>query len=180
MTLMELLLALGGFSILLIVLGLCMLARRPQPGAVHAEPEILVVDDNPYVLDVIKLGLEEERYKVHLHLKGKTALEFFQGHSQEISAVLLDYMMPEMNGAAVFDELRRINPGVPVILITGFCDDAKKSEHLVKNVAGFLVKPFKLQELVEIVRVVISHAAAKRASKAALPVGGGSGSLAAG
>lgn len=166
------LLILGGIGVFGVVLGLCRLARRPQPGARHARPEVLVIDDNASVRDVVRLGLEQDQYKVHLFSDGEAALEFFRERHREISAVLVDYVMPRMSGAEVFDELQRINSTVPVILITGFCDDARKSERMVSNVAASLVKPFKLQELLDLVRVVISHAEVRRSSKQAVATAG--------
>jgi len=159
MTFAVALAALGGVVVLVLWLGFFKTSRRPAPGPERPLAEVLVIDDNPYVLDVIRLGLEHEGYKIHTIAVGRKGIEFFQQHAAEISVVLLDYSMPEMDGAAVFDELQKINASVPVVLITGFCEDASKSERLVQNVAGFLVKPFRLDQLLAVVRKVMKSAA---------------------
>lgn len=159
MTVAIVLAALGGVVLLILWLGFFKTARKAAPGPGHPAMEVLVIDDNPYVLDVIRLGLEHEGCTVHTFAVGRKGIEFFQQHAAEVNVVMLDYMMPEMDGAAVFDELQKINEDVPVILITGFCDDAKKSERLVKSVASFLVKPFRLDQLLGVVRKVVKDAA---------------------
>ncbi|MCX6907426.1 MAG: response regulator [Verrucomicrobia bacterium] len=159
MTLGLALAALAGIAILVLWLAFFKSARKSAPGPGRPPVEVLVIDDNPYVLDVVRLGLEQDGCKVHTIAVGRKGIEFFQQHAAEVNVVLLDYSMPEMDGAAVFEELQKINATVPVILITGFCDDAKKSERLIQNVAGFLVKPFRLDQLVAVVRKVVKSAA---------------------
>jgi DNA-binding NtrC family response regulator len=152
MTMWMLIAMAGGTGALALWLALYRLTRKPMPGAKGTHHEVLVIDDNPYVLDVIRTGLEAEGYKVHLAATGKSGVAFFREHCGKLSVVLLDYYMPEMSGAVVFEELQKIKADVPVILITGFCDDAQKFEHMTQSVAGFLVKPFRLEQLLGVMR----------------------------
>ncbi|MCX6908312.1 MAG: response regulator [Verrucomicrobia bacterium] len=130
--------------------------QMPTPGAKHAQPTILVIDDNVSVLNMVRLGLEEERYTVFTAANPQQGIELFRQHSKTISLVLLDFRMPEMSGDQVFDCLQKINSEVPVMLITGFCDDISAADNLRNKVRGYLIKPFQLGDLIGKVREVVS------------------------
>ncbi len=77
----------------------------------------------------------------------------FRERSAAVRVVLLDLTMPKMSGAAVFEELRKIRPEVPIILMSGFSEE---SGHFAGgDLAGFLQKPFRLDEMHETVRVAL-------------------------
>ena len=79
---------------------------------------LLCIDDEPSILELRKLLLEQQGYEVHVADSGRKGLDLFD--SLPIDAVLLDYQMPEMKGDEVARAMRRINPAVPIILVTGF------------------------------------------------------------
>jgi CheY-like chemotaxis protein len=128
------------------------------PGARHPHPTILVIDDNASVLNVVRMGLENEGYNVQTASNPQEGIELFREQSRNISLVLLDFCMPVMNGDRVFDCLRKIDPEVPVVLITGFCEDIEAAKRLRNDVRGYLLKPFQLGELIGKVREVVSFA----------------------
>lgn len=130
--------------------------QKPTPGAKHAQPTVLVIDDNVSVLNMLRLGLEEERYAVFTAANPQQGIELFRQHSKNISLVLLDFRMPEMSGDQVFDCLQKINAEVPVLLITGFCDDTVSADNLRNKVRGYMIKPFQLGDLLGKVREVVS------------------------
>jgi DNA-binding response OmpR family regulator len=130
--------------------------QKPTPGTKHPQPSILVIDDNVSVLNMLRLGLEEERYQVFTASNPQQGIELFRTHSKNISLVLLDFRMPEMSGDQVFDCLQKINAEVPVMLITGFCDDVVGAESLRNKVRGYLIKPFQLGDLIGKVREIVS------------------------
>lgn len=82
------------------------------------QPLILCVDDEELGLQVRKLVLEREGYRVLTATDGPTALAIFA--RERVDAVVLDYYMPEMNGAAVAVELRRMRPNVPILLLSAY------------------------------------------------------------
>ena len=66
---------------------------------------------------------------------------------KQISLVILDMIMPEMGGGEAFDELKKINPDVKVLLSSGFSLDSKAAEILKRGCDGFIQKPFNIKEL---------------------------------
>ncbi|MFA6562756.1 MAG: response regulator [Verrucomicrobiia bacterium] len=146
------------FVVFIFCLALCGTAKRPTPSLKHPHPTILVIDDNTNVLNMIRLGLENEGYIVIAASKPREGIELFRKQSQSISLVLLDFCMPEMNGGQVFDCLRKINAEAPVLLITGFCEDIQMAKQLRNNVEGFLLKPFHLGDLIGKVREIVNIA----------------------
>lgn len=81
---------------------------------------ILCIDDEPVGLRVRKLLLEHAGYKVLTASNGPEGLNIFS--SQAISAVVLDYAMPEMNGAEVAAEMKRCNPNIPILMLSAYVD----------------------------------------------------------
>lgn len=150
----------GGCLVAMFVfsLALCRVAKQPVPGLRHAHPTILVVDDNVGVLSMICLGLENEGYTVLSARDPREAIRLFKEESRNISLVLLDFCMPEMTGDRVFECLWKIDPEVPVLLITGFCENLEAARKLRNNVRGCLLKPFAMSELVGKVREMVSFA----------------------
>jgi CheY-like chemotaxis protein len=150
--------AVGLVAFTVFCLALCKASGQPVPGARHPHPTILVIDDNASVLNMVRLGLENEGYNVHTASNPQEGIDLFREQSRNISLVLLDFCMPVMNGDRVFDCLRKIDPEVPVVLITGFCDDIEAAKRLRNDVRGYLLKPFQLGDLVGKVREIVSFA----------------------
>lgn len=81
---------------------------------------VLCVDDETVGLSVRKLILESKGYRVYTAENGPLALELFA--SQPIELVILDYKMPGMNGDVVAERMRRINPRVPILMLSAYVD----------------------------------------------------------
>jgi len=81
---------------------------------------ILCIDDEPLGLRVRKFLLEHAGYSVLTAEGGREGLELFSAHAVE--AVVLDYAMPEMNGAEVAQEMKRRNPAVPILMLSAYVD----------------------------------------------------------
>jgi CheY-like chemotaxis protein len=121
---------------------------------VTASPRILVVDDTPALLDVIRACLEQEGYRVRTCLESRFAAQMAQEEHPDV--IMLDVVMPEVSGWEVLAELRA-DPAfshTPVIVCTAFVAEAMgrlaelkgPDQHL-----GLLPKPFDLEELIEVV-----------------------------
>jgi two-component system OmpR family response regulator len=128
---------------------------------VTAAPRILVVDDTPALLDVIRKALEEEGYQVRTCLESRYAVEIAQEWRPDV--IMLDVVMPEVSGWEVLAELRAdlSFSRTPVIVCTAYVAEAMgrlaelkgPDQHL-----GLLPKPFDLEELLEVVDSVTSAA----------------------
>jgi CheY-like chemotaxis protein len=111
--------------------------------------KILVADDAPAVLDVLEDILSLEGHEVVRAMTGGEALRRFQEARPQL--VVLDIMMPDMDGLVVLDSIRRLDDQVPVILITGLDGDllAKKVEH--HHSVSFFQKGSGLDRFVDLV-----------------------------
>lgn len=113
-----------------------------------SQRQILAIDDDANILEIIKLALEAEGFRVHTATKPQEGLELYRQLRATIDLVLLDYIMPGMNGDAVFQGLRQLNPNVRVLLLTA-CDDRVAKDMFAQGLRGFVQKPFYLSHLLE-------------------------------
>ncbi|MFN4877721.1 MAG: PAS domain S-box protein [Aphanizomenon sp.] len=110
---------------------------------------ILVVDDEPQVLEVTKTILENYNYQTITAKNGMEAIAMYARHQDDISVVLMDMMMPEMNGSCAISNLKKINPQVRVIACSGRNINNILETNNENQVLGILSKPYTNQELLE-------------------------------
>lgn len=108
---------------------------------------ILVVDDEWIIRSMAEALLTDLGYQVILAGDGKEAVEIYGKESAAIDLVLLDIIMPKMNGNDALHAMRRINPEVKVLLTSGFSRDAEKIDPAEPGIHGFIQKPFRRAEL---------------------------------
>lgn len=121
-------------------------------------PLILLVDDEPEVGVLTQLILSDEGYKVVTAQDGDQAIAIFEKLAAHISLVILDLIMPSMDGEDVFNRLREFDPGISVVLSSGFSNQEKLERMLARGLRGFIRKPFTQQRLLEEVRVIVASA----------------------
>jgi DNA-binding response OmpR family regulator len=112
---------------------------------------LLVVDDEPDIRDAVAEALHDEGFEVETARDGRQALEKAAARTG-LSAILLDLMMPGMNGWQ-FRERQRLDPalaGIPVIIVSAGVTDGMDAD-------AFLPKPFRLEELIRTVRAVLAR-----------------------
>jgi CheY-like chemotaxis protein len=117
---------------------------------------ILVVDDEEINIEVMEEWLDILGYKVMTARNGQEAIAVYQEHAQEIDLVLLDMIMPGMNGGEVFDVIKAVNPDIRVILSSGYSIDGKAKEILQRGIKAFIQKPFRMDSLAKKIREVLS------------------------
>ena len=113
---------------------------------------VLIVDDEPEIAEFASTILAEEGYKVIVARDGFEALKIFQQIHREIGLIILDFFLPVMDGDAVFEELKAINPAVDVVLSSGFAEQNKIGAMLAQGLRGFIPKPYTREKLLEQVR----------------------------
>ena len=113
---------------------------------------ILLVDDETEIAELASAMLTDEGYKVILARDGFEALRIYQQIPKQIRLVILDFFLPVMDGDAVFDELRALNPEVAVVLSSGFAEQSKLGNMLAQGLRGFIPKPYTREKLFEQVR----------------------------
>jgi len=119
-------------------------APREEPGG---RGRILLVDDDPVLLETAQAMLEDLGYPVFTAQDGVAALDCWKAHPGEVALVLLDLTMPRMDGHQTFLALRGLSPKVPVIISSGY--DATQSLQSLQGpgMPSFLHKPYSIREL---------------------------------
>jgi CheY-like chemotaxis protein len=113
---------------------------------------ILLVDDEPEITELASEMLAGEGYKVIVAPDGFEALRIYQELGKQIGLVILDFFLPVMDGDAVFDELRALNPDIDVVLSSGFAEQNKLGAMLAQGLRGFIPKPYSRKKLLAQVR----------------------------
>jgi two-component system alkaline phosphatase synthesis response regulator PhoP len=116
---------------------------------------ILLVEDEENLASVIKLNLQLEHYEATHIVNGKDAVTNFQ--QKDYDLVILDIMLPEMNGFEVCKTLKKIKQDVPVLFISAKSSSIDKIEGLKLGADDYLVKPFDLEELLLRIRILLKR-----------------------
>jgi signal transduction histidine kinase/CheY-like chemotaxis protein/HAMP domain-containing protein len=114
---------------------------------VYGSGTILIIDDEEIVRSIAKTILEEAGYTVLLAVNGEEGVRIYRENQQEIAGVLLDLVMPKMQGHEVFENIKVLNPEVKVLMASGFVNDERAQEALTMGVKGFIQKPYSLEGL---------------------------------
>jgi DNA-binding NtrC family response regulator len=88
---------------------------------------------------------------------GREALEVYRSNQARIALVLLDLMMPEMGGKQCLEELLKINPGVKVVIASGYSPNGPTKEALTSGAKGFVNKPYDIRQVLAVVRAVLDE-----------------------
>lgn len=139
------------------------------------KPKILVVDDEDNIRDLLRLYLENEGFAVEQAAEGPSGLRMAQAGTY--TAVILDVMLPGMDGLSICRALRAVSP-VPIIMLTARGDEADKILGLEYGADDYLTKPFSPRELLARVKAVLrrtgtANAAAGAPAGAATPAAPG-------
>ncbi len=108
---------------------------------------VLVVDDEDVVRDTCALLLQNAGYTVLTARDGEEAIEIFAANKDIIQAVLLDVIMPRMDGRQCFHKLRILKPDVRVVLVSGFSHESVIDDVMAKGAVAFLKKPYRRTDL---------------------------------
>ena len=114
--------------------------------------KILVVDDEPQVRKLLKNFLELKDYDVITASSGKEALEKIK---ENPAIVLLDVMMPDMNGLQVLDKIKESAPSIEVIMVTGLAEQDITVESLKKGAFGYITKPIDFNHMEDVIGIKI-------------------------
>ncbi len=123
-----------------------------------ANNKALIVDDDKHISELIKLYLEKDGFSTVVANNGKEAVELFKSEAPAI--VILDVMMPEMDGWQVCREIRRVS-NIPIIMLTAKGETFDKVLGLELGADDYMVKPFEPKELIARVKAVLRRSDAK-------------------
>lgn len=124
-----------------------------------AKPRILIVDDDPDILDVLEITLSEENYEILKAMDGEEAMRTIK--SKPLDLVLLDYGIPKMNGREVCQEVKKdiLLRHLPIIMVTGKGEVSDKVGGIDSGADDYVVKPFEPKELLARIRMILRRTA---------------------
>lgn len=131
--------------------------EKKAPGKMYLKGKeaILLVDDEPMVVDVGEKLLQKLGYSVLIARNGSDGLEIYKKNKEGIALVILDMIMPGMGGRETFERLKEIDPDVKVLLSSGYSVDGQAAEILRRGCKGFIQKPFAMMELSQKIRSLL-------------------------
>jgi len=118
-----------------------------NPILIHGEGNILLIEDEPGMRLTADMILKDLGYNVILAENGKEGLKIFKEAPDRYDLILLDMIMPEMNGSDCFYEIKKIRPDMKVILSSGFTREEELKEMKNKGLTAFVSKPFRSTEI---------------------------------
>ena len=121
-----------------------------------AKKTVLVVDDEPHIVLGLRDALEFEGFRVIAAGDGRGGIAL--ARSETPDAIILDLMLPDMNGYAVCEELRRINAHVPIVMLTARSQETDKIRGLDAGADDYVTKPFGVNELIARMRAILRRA----------------------
>ena len=123
---------------------------------------ILLVDDEPSITELARMYLERDGYRIHEAADGESALE--TAEKQKPALIVLDVMLPKVDGFDVCRRLRSAGNDVPIIMLTARDEDIDKILGLELGADDYLTKPFNPRELVARVKAILRRSESKKAS----------------
>ncbi len=127
--------------------------RSAKISVVSDEGRVLVVDDEPYIADLVSAALRFEGFEVEVALSGREALSTASANPHDL--VVLDVMLPDIDGLDVCRRLRQDGIKVPVLFLTARDDTEDKIAGLSVGGDDYVTKPFSLDELVARIRAIL-------------------------
>jgi two-component system response regulator PilR (NtrC family) len=128
-------------------------------------PSLLVVDDELSMREFLKILLEKEGYEVTTASEASSALELFQ--KEEFDLIISDIKMPGIGGLSLLEKVKEIDSSVPVIMITAYASPENAVFAMKSGAFDYITKPFKVDEIIKIIKSALSASALNKADKEA-------------
>lgn len=112
---------------------------------------ILVIDDTEEITEIISIALQHEGYHVTSFHTGEDALRYLHDE-QRPDVILLDILLPDIDGIDLLYQIKQIDETIPVIMITAFAEVKSAVKAMKAGASDYVSKPFKLEELKSVIR----------------------------
>jgi two-component system cell cycle sensor histidine kinase/response regulator CckA len=120
-----------------------------------SDVSILVVDDDASFLGACQSTLAREEYGVTTYSNPLEALAWYRENYKTVTLILLDVIMPEMDGNTFYIEAKKVNPDVKVVIMTGYAVDGAASRILEAGACAYITKPFKKNDLFDRINTIL-------------------------
>jgi CheY-like chemotaxis protein len=117
---------------------------------------ILVVDDEDIIAEMASDMLESLGFKVLIASNGLDAIKIYRNNIENIDVVLLDLIMPEMDGTSCLNNLTMLNPDVKVVISSGLGNESNKAELFKMGAIGYLEKPYSIKKISHVLETIIN------------------------
>ena len=129
--------------------------KRPEHDWLTGDETLLVVDDEELIIEMSREVLMILGYKVLSAGGGIEALEIYKKNRTRIDMVILDIIMPDLNGMETLDHMRRINPDVKVLIASGYGIRGHARRMLKRGCSGYIQKPYDIGAFSKKIRAVL-------------------------
>ena len=126
--------------------------KQPTP---KVNGHVMVVDDDEAVRAFLEMALDKEGYQNTMFSDGMDALTFYEENSADVDIIILDMIMPEMDGWVAFKAIMRINPDAKVLIASAYAIDSVINQCLSAGALELLRKPYDVKEFMEIIEKYI-------------------------
>lgn len=112
---------------------------------------ILIVEDDPHIGSILKIGLTVEKFEIHVEDDGRLAFEFAKTFQPDL--ILLDLIMPKADGVTVLKMFKAdtLLSNIPIVIVSAKADEAQRQLVRDLGAADFLIKPFHLNDLITLI-----------------------------
>lgn len=130
--------------------------RDDLEGAKPLRRRILVVEDEPFIREMLAEMLENHHFKVATASNGLEALNWLKEHEFKVDLVITDVVMPKKDGVWLYREIKKIDPQLPVLFISGYADQVLQKYGFDEESFKILKKPFTFRELLEHIQKILA------------------------
>lgn len=117
-----------------------------------SDNSILIVEDNKDLLNLLKINLGDQGYEIFTARDGLSALDMY--HNQHPDLIILDIMLPKMDGLDVCKSIRKENPAIPILMLTAKAEEVDKVLGLEIGADDYMTKPFSIRELLARIKAI--------------------------
>lgn len=119
--------------------------------------QVLIVDDELLIRTLFSRLIQKLGFETLTAATGAEALDIFRENTDKIDVVILDMVMPDINGDKVFLHMREINPTVKILLSTGYAEDESIEELIATGNARFIQKPFTIDTITPVLKEMLEN-----------------------
>ncbi len=116
---------------------------------------ILIVDDEMLITEILAKIVSRINYRSHICINGREAVDYYRKNGDEVALIILDMIMPEMNGYETFNAIRNMDPSAKILIVSGYALEEDAAYMQKKGAVGFIEKPFHSEQLISVVEKIL-------------------------